>query len=362
MEKNSIYSWCLVLFFLFASVNLSFSQNDTGVDGLAIGSEQDNTYSALVIRGANKPLHEESKRDIIFSFKNAGKSAIRSYRSGWYGTYLQFLTSQDTAAVSLRPRMHIDSFGKVGIGTTNPLKELDVNGGIRAKGIETDGLKLNGDLQFMGDIPVGNWGHHFWFSNLGDNSDPVFIARYNAAADASELRVSLGDTPDKRDKFSIGSIEWSNYKFTPMFTVQANGMVGIKTNDPQKELDVNGTIRGKNLLITDGNVGIGTDNPQNKLDVKGTIRADEIIVSSEWSDFVFKKGYILPTLEEVEQHIDEKGTLPGVPSEKEIKANGANLAETNALLLQKIEELTLYMIEMKKEIKELKDNQKNNCF
>jgi hypothetical protein len=50
----------------------------------------------------------------------------------------------------------------------------------------------------------------------------------------------------------------------------------------------------------------------------------------------------------VEQHIEENGTLPGVPSEKEVKANGVNLAETNVLLLQKIEELTLYIIQQEK--------------
>ena len=97
------------------------------------------------------------------------------------------------------------------------------------------------------------------------------------------------------------------------------------------------------MTINRGNVGIGTLDPQGyKLAVNGTIRAKEIKVDSDWADFVFKKGYKLPTLEEVEQHIGEKGTLPGV---EEVKANGVNLAETNALLLQKIEELTLYIIE-----------------
>lgn len=360
MKKNILTTLLISILFLFGGFNFTFSQNGTGIDGLAIGSEQDNIYSALVIRGANKPFFEDGKRDIIFNFKDAGKSVIRAYRSGWYGTYLQFLTSQDTTGISLRPRMHIDSFGKVGIGTTNPRNELDVNGIMRSKGIESDGLKLNGDLQFVGDIPLENWGHHLWFSNLGDNTDPIFMARYNAALDASELRVSLGDTPDKRDKFSIGTITWSNYNFTPMFTVQADGKVGIKTNDPQNELDVNGAIKGKSLLITDGNVGIGIDNPKNKLDVNGTIKAKEIKVEldPEWPDFVFKKGYKLPTLEEVKKHIEEKGTLPGVPGESDVKANGVSLGEVNAILLQKIEELTLYVIKQQEEIDILKEKVK----
>lgn len=97
------------------------------------------------------------------------------------------------------------------------------------------------------------------------------------------------------------------------------------------------------------------------MDVNGTIRAKEIKVESNWADFVFRKDYKLPALEEVKKHIEEKGTLPGVPSESDVKVNGVNLGEVNALLLQKIEELTLYTIEqqdiienMKNEIDELK--------
>jgi hypothetical protein len=110
-----------------------------------------------------------------------------------------------------------------------------------------------------------------------------------------------------------------------------------------------------NDLSVSGNVGIGTlDTKGYKLAVNGTIRAKEIKVESDWADFVFKKGYNLPTLKEVKEHIEKKGTLPGVPSEKEVKANGVNLAETDVLLLQKIEELTLYIIDLKQEVEDLK--------
>ena len=108
------------------------------------------------------------------------------------------------------------------------------------------------------------------------------------------------------------------------------------------------------LFSKDNNVGIGTLDPQGyKLAVNGTIRAKEIKVDSDWADFVFKKDYKLPTLKEVETHINENGTLPGIPSEAEVKANGVNLAETNALLLQKIEELTLYIIQQEKRMESM---------
>ena len=189
-------------------------------------------------------------------------------------------------------------------------------------------LELNGDLQFGPTISYGDWvkdwGHRLWFSHWDDNSDPVFMARYNTGSDASELRVSIGDCIDDRDKFSIGYTNLVDFIFTPMFTVQADGKVGIKTNDPQNELDVNGTIRAK-----------------------------EIKVESNWADFVFKKDYKLATLREVKKHIEEKGTLPGVPSESDVKTNGVNLGEVNALLLQKIEELTLYAIKQQELIEKM---------
>jgi len=111
----------------------------------------------------------------------------------------------------------------------------------------------------------------------------------------------------------------------------------------------------KMTFQSNGNVGIGTTNPKNELDVKGTIHSQEVKVDmSGWSDFVFKKEYSLPTLEEVEKHIAEKGHLENIPSEEEVLMNGISLGEMNAKLLQKIEELTLYMIEMKKESIEIR--------
>lgn len=101
-------------------------------------------------------------------------------------------------------------------------------------------------------------------------------------------------------------------------------------------------------------IGIGTNNPQYKLDVNGTIRAKEVKVETGWADFVFSPDYSLPALSEVEAHIKEHKHLPGIPTEAEVKKNGANLGEMNVMLLQKVEELTLYMIQQHKEIEALK--------
>jgi len=110
-------------------------------------------------------------------------------------------------------------------------------------------------------------------------------------------------------------------------------------------------------ITSSGNVGIGTSTPNAKLAVNGNIRAKEIkIEMANWPDYVFAKDYKLPSLQETEKHIKEKGHLPGIPSAEEVKANGVDLGEMNAKLLKKIEELTLYLIELKKEVEILKNN------
>ncbi len=113
--------------------------------------------------------------------------------------------------------------------------------------------------------------------------------------------------------------------------------------------------RNERVRITrDGNLGIGTIDPGSwKLAVNGDIRAKEIKVETNWSDFVFQSNYDLPTLEEVENHIAEKGHLKDIPSAKDVEENGIFLGEMDAKLLQKIEELILYTIAQEKKIKTL---------
>ncbi|MBX7045483.1 MAG: hypothetical protein K1X86_06530 [Ignavibacteria bacterium] len=109
-----------------------------------------------------------------------------------------------------------------------------------------------------------------------------------------------------------------------------------------------------------GNTAIGTSNVSNtyKLSVLGKIRATEIVVETGWSDFVFEKNYKLRSLSEVEQFVNENKHLPDIPSEKEVTENGVSLGEMQSKLLQKVEELTLYIIDQNKRIEKLeKENE-----
>ena len=105
-----------------------------------------------------------------------------------------------------------------------------------------------------------------------------------------------------------------------------------------------------------GKVSINTtSNPGNyELIVNGEIRAKEVIVETGWADYVFENGYNLKSIQEVESFIKENKHLPDIPSANEVEANGVDLGEMNMLLLKKVEELTLYIINQQKEIEALK--------
>ena len=121
-----------------------------------------------------------------------------------------------------------------------------------------------------------------------------------------------------------------------------------------------GNLADRMVIANDGNIGIGTVTPKERLSVNGNIRAKEIKVeTANWPDYVFEENYPLISLENLEAHIKEKGHLPGIPTAEEVEADGMALAEMNRKLLEKVEELTLYILEQQREINQLKEKTKN---
>jgi hypothetical protein len=107
-----------------------------------------------------------------------------------------------------------------------------------------------------------------------------------------------------------------------------------------------------------GNVGIGTQSPDQKLTVNGTIHSKEVKVDTSIPvpDYVFDADYKLTSLTEVKDYIAKNHHLPEIPSAAQIEKDGLKLGEMNILLLKKVEELTLHLIEKDQETKELKQS------
>jgi hypothetical protein len=132
------------------------------------------------------------------------------------------------------------------------------------------------------------------------------------------------------------------------------GSVAV-VNVNAKPLTFGTNNQGRMLIDAAGNVGIGTFAPDAKLTVSGQVHAQEVKVSVTvpGPDYVFEKDYKLTSLEEIKNYIDQNKHLPEVPSAKEMEKNGVQLGEMNMLLLKKIEELTLHMLEQQQQIKNL---------
>jgi hypothetical protein len=204
----------------------------------------------------------------------------------------------------------------------------------------------------------------------------------NSAGSTVPFIAGFDDASRSNGDFNIviwlrggGTTYYYNSKFIcnpAVYDGVANALPFQETNGPahtykttvDSYVNSNGLSKSGNMLANGatpnyflGNVSIGTKDAQGyKLAVAGNMIAESVKVKLQgtWPDYVFSKKYQLPTLAATAKYIKENGHLPGVPSAAEVKTKGLDVEEMNAKLLQKIEELTLYLIEMKKENETMK--------
>ncbi|UII75897.1 hypothetical protein LV716_16780 [Flagellimonas sp. HMM57] len=240
----------------------------------------------------------------------------------------------------------LTTIDNVGIGIDNPSRKLQINASYSTAQIQ---LNRTGSNLGKVDFGVDGNGLHFWLGGYDAFGNEEFFLGMNGD-------IGIG-TNNPSQKLQIDALDRT-------VQVQLN-RVGNNPGKVDYGVDANGLrfwIGGYDgfgneefFLGMNGDVGIGTNSPDAKLAVNGNIHTKEVKVDLVgWPDYVFEKEYNLPTLEEVEAHITEKGHLQDIPSAKEVEENGIKLGEMDAKLLQKIEELMLYTIQQQKEIEKLK--------
>jgi hypothetical protein len=187
--------------------------------------------------------------------------------------------------------------GKVGIGTTSPSNKFTVSGGF----ITAEGAYSAGGYQLV-----------------------------NSSSESS-LVLARGNI-NSSDELVFGDL-YNKFTSTGIFSGGGEHIT----------------------LLSNGKVGIGTTSPTEKFSVAGNISANGYITAKKvtvtqlgWSDYVFDKKYKLRSLASLESFIKQNNHLPEVPSAKEVEDKGINVGDNQALLLKKIEELTLYIIDLKK--------------
>ena len=266
----------------------------------------------------------------------------------------------------------LPSTGAVGIGTTSPSAALAVLGVANQYAcdvkplFEIDGVQSNTCLKDLALI-------RSWAGILGPIRTDFIVKN------TGNIGIGLASPTEKLDV--AGNIRINDYNI--YFRTDNNhglGWFGSSKLFAAKAIDGPvlfgyaggglGTVQGttQNIAVrwnSAGQVIIGNQSPIGsysgfKLSVDGDIVGKRVVAqTTQWADRVFSKTYNLIPLTEIENYIEINNHLPEIPSECEVLENGVNLGEMNVLLLQKIEELTLHLIEQEKRIKSLENQTKN---
>jgi hypothetical protein len=201
--------------------------------------------------------------------------------------------------------MALKANGRLGLGTTNPLSMMDINGGATGDVI----LRLEADTD-----------------NSGSEADNPRIEMYQ---DNRLIYAHLGfneDTPTTANMFQVSVGSPDGFVRDALIINPYNGYIGLGTMDPKARLSVNGSIYAKEV---------------------------KIMTDIQHPDYVFEEDYNLKDIKEVERFIKENKHLPNIPSAAEVIENGGlEVGQMQAKLLEKIEELTLYIIEQNKRLEE----------
>lgn len=289
------------------------------------------TSDDLVVKAANGSLRTRSVSSLIVGEDPDGVDIVVKSSDG-------SLNTRALSTINLSPweedASTLSYGGDVGIGLGGnlPTQSLDLGGSARFRGVMEDDMQ--GNFLVINENGV--------IKKRGLNSFSPWIAS-NANSFYSQKKFGVGIENLSSDNSVIISsdvrkalVVESTYDYEHGYGVRTD-----VTRDDAKAFAVYRTDTGSDVYRVFGD---------------GVVEAKEVLVSLDvWNDKVFKDGYQLMPLDKVEEYVNENHHLPEIPSEEEVLKDGVHLGEMEALLLKKIEELTLYIIEQKKQLQEQGD-------
>lgn len=287
-------------------------------EGVAVGVNTDDSGGALAAYSSTFPLTYFADRISLWS--NAFTTSGIDIRADGPVSDIRFYTG------GLEPsneRMRIKSNGAIGVGTDSPVSKFTVdNGGISTISYRDDGL--------------GSWQQGLWFAN-----NPNGMGPWGHAGIWSDGRTGYnGELVFGTDGDSI-----NNFNIQEAMRINKKGYLGIGTSFPLAKLHVM-----PNMVI--GGVAPATGYA---LSVGGKIMAEEMRIEDVfgWPDYVFENDYCLPPIGELKKSIASHGHLPGIPSAEDVHSEGIMVGDMQKRQMEKIEELTLYIIQLHERIAEL---------
>ena len=300
------------------------------------------------------------------------------------GNIYHGITADGTAGLVFRTQSaYIFNEGNVGIGTSENLPEtkLDVIGTVKMTGLrlQNQGAQtgyvltcsgLNGQATWQDPSGFSVWSVNerneaYRMSKVGigvENPEEMLDVAGNILVnDAIIGKITQSDWVDPDFLTILGSVDElgsANVNASKIMIPKGNNLdhLGLKIINPALNGDIQFHAGGHyNAVLRNNEFIVGFPGREVDLKVNGKIEANHIRVSTDqWWDEVFEPNYKLRSIEELNNYIIENKHLPDMPDKQQVEQKGIDVGEMNALLLKKIEELTLYVIELKKENKEMK--------